>query len=90
MFILYCGSSVKSEIHQLFQLVDNENKYVESVSTDWWEKRINYYTERNEEIPDKIVIIDPADEFCKRFMFAIKDGNLSTSMLVICQDMEDK
>ena len=29
---------VKSEIHQLFQLVDNENKYVESVSTDWWKK----------------------------------------------------
>lgn len=53
----------------------NDQGFVEGISREWWETRRAYLTDRLNEIPEGVVIVDPTELICDRLICKVSDGD---------------
>lgn len=66
VYLVLQAPEVKADVHRLFRLIDEEANEgtVVGAPRSWWRQRMQYVNDRRGEIPEGVIIIDPADLFC--------------------------
>jgi hypothetical protein len=68
---------LKRPISEIIYLESTESDSMDSVSAKWWQQRNSFVSERLNEIPEGVKVIDPAEIFCNSVRCSINLGSTS-------------